>query len=259
MNAATGTNKPPLSLGFGEYSAATVLTIFDTPDTTPRTKIFTSARILLKMVVVANAPQVLVSCLYFAYNAIYTSMLQASEVAGFTTTRKALRTTNPQGAQRSSYWLSLPFSYALPLAGASSLLHWLISRALFLARTEVIDSWSADVEDVSFIEVAYSPLAILLSMLWGIVLLLAMLANGLRKLPPNAILIGGNSLALAAACQNANSAGHERRPVMWGVQKEMEIHEGAGDVDDEAAREEYLHCCFSADEVEPLSAGRKYI
>ena len=73
--------------------------------------------------VLANIPQVLLSYLYLCFNALYTCMLVASEWAGYFYHRKPLRVTSPTGQQRSSYWLQLPFTYAIPLTVASGLLH----------------------------------------------------------------------------------------------------------------------------------------
>lgn len=40
----------------------------------------------------------------------------------------------PQGEQRSTYWLQLPYAYSIPLITASATLHWLISQSIFLMR-----------------------------------------------------------------------------------------------------------------------------
>lgn len=55
------------------------------------------------------------------------------EWAQFASTRRTLRVSKPQGQQRSTYWLQLPYRYSVPLMGAMVLLHWLMSRGLFLA------------------------------------------------------------------------------------------------------------------------------
>ena len=154
----------PYSIGFGQYNAAATLNIFYSDD--PSNEEFSSNSLLLAMVFVANLPQVIVSCLYFAYNTIYTSMVSADEWSRFTAHRKVLRTTDPQGEQRSTYWLSLPWTYAITLAIATSVLHWLISQSLFISRTEVLDTYG-QAEQISYMEVGYSPLAILLATLFG--------------------------------------------------------------------------------------------
>jgi hypothetical protein len=47
--------------------------------------------------------------------------------------RKGLRVSeNPRGAQRSTYFLQLPYRYAIPLLIVSSAMHWMVSQSLFL-------------------------------------------------------------------------------------------------------------------------------
>ena len=198
------------------------------------------------MVAIANLPQVIVSCLYFAYNTVYTSMVSADEWSRFTIQRKALRTSNPTGGQRSTYWLSLPWTYALPLATASSVLHWLISQSLFIARTEVLDT-HGNPEPTSYMEVGYSPVAILIALLFGSGMVLGMVANGCRRLK-GGVLVGNNSLAIAAACHRPErDVGAELRRVRWGAVKHQGSDGSPG------------HCCFTSQEVEVPRVGHIYI
>lgn len=241
-----GIESSPYSLGFGVYNSAAILNIFPTSDGDLTAEDFSSNSILIAMVMVANLPQVIVSCLYFAYNTVYTSMVSADEWSRFTHTRKALRTTDPKGEQRSTYWLSLPWTYALPLAIASSVLHWLISQSLFVARTEVLDS-SGEPEPLSYMEVGYSPLAILIALLFGTGMVLAMVMNGTRKLK-GGVMVGNNSLAISAACHRSEGDfGAERRRVQWGA-----LHHQLADGTPG-------HCCFSSEPVEPPRVGDVYI
>jgi hypothetical protein len=233
---------------FGSYNPDATLSLFGWgrgDNTDPDS--FSSNSILISMVAVANIPQVLVSCLYFAYNTVYTSMVSADEWSRFTTHRKTLRTTDPRGLQRSTYWLSLPWTYALPLAAASSMLHWLISQALFVARTEIL-STEGVAEPVSYMEVGFSPLAILVALLFGSFMVIGMVINGARKLK-GGILVGNNSLAIAAACQRPEKDFDAyMKPVKWGA-----LVQGDG------KREKEGHCAFTSLEVEPPRVGELYI
>ncbi|EPE31687.1 hypothetical protein GLAREA_12443 [Glarea lozoyensis ATCC 20868] len=245
----------PYSIGFGVYNKAATVTIFafSDSDVVSLTKSsFDSSKNLLQMVgkslspqSVANIPQFIVSSLYFAYNTIYTSMHSAAEFSHFTLTRKALRTTRPLGAQRSTYWLSLPWTYSLPLAIASMTLHFLISASLFIARTEILDPSNA-IEPISYMQVGYSPLAILLAVIFGSLMVLAMILNGFRKLDPG-LLVGNNSLAIAAACQRPewDSDAH-LRAVRWGVVRA-------------ATDGRPGHCALCSGEVEVPKLAKKYI
>jgi hypothetical protein len=173
-------------------------------------------------------------------------MVSADEYSRFSIQRKALRTTDPRGLQRSTYWLSLPWTYALPLAIASSLLHWLISQSLFVARTEIIDTFG-NPEPISYMEVGYSPLAILLALLFGSCMVLAMIFNGARRLK-GGVLVGNNSLAISAAChRSVDDVGAELKRVKFGA-LHHQLGNGAPG-----------HCCFSSEEVKPPRVGELYI
>lgn len=64
-----GSYSSPYSLGFGAYNQYAVLNLSLGSGKAE----FTSTSILMGMVVIANMPQVIVSCLYFTYNTVYTS------------------------------------------------------------------------------------------------------------------------------------------------------------------------------------------
>ena len=87
----------------------------------------------------ANTPQILLSFSYFAINRLCTSMCFAREWNSYGTPRKGLRTTNPTGQQRSTYFLQLPYRWSIPLTVTSGFLHWLLSQSLFLVRLEIRD------------------------------------------------------------------------------------------------------------------------
>ncbi|GAB7336524.1 hypothetical protein MBLNU13_g09801t1 [Cladosporium sp. NU13] len=87
----------------------------------------------------ANSFQVLVSFLYLFYNNILTRQVAANEFLGFLDAdndRKALRVSSPKNSeQRSSYFLSLPWRYAIPQMITFMLLHWLVSQSIFIVLT----------------------------------------------------------------------------------------------------------------------------
>lgn len=83
-----------------------------------------------------NAPQIILSCAYFAYNALFTRMLAESEWQSFSMGYRPLRVTNPRGEQRSTFRLQLPYRYSIPLLVISIFLHWITSNALFLFMSE---------------------------------------------------------------------------------------------------------------------------
>ncbi|KAH7025135.1 uncharacterized protein B0I36DRAFT_295925 [Microdochium trichocladiopsis] len=93
--------------------------------------------VLLANVLVANSPQLLMSVLYLFYNNILTRQLLADEWLRFfrRSEKKPLRVSSPKGIQRSSYSLSLPLKYSVPLLACTTLLHWLLSQSIFLVQT----------------------------------------------------------------------------------------------------------------------------
>lgn len=243
---ASGLYSSPYEVKFGAYSEYATINIFNF-GSSPTAEMFDSNRMLIAMVTLANLPQVIVSCLYFAINTVFTSMVSADEWARFITHRKALRTTDPLGQQRSTYWLSLPWTYALPVAVASSILHWLISQSLFVSRTEVLNVEGTP-EPLSYMNVGYNPLAILLSLFFGIGLLLALIATGFRRLAYGSALVGNNSLAIAAACHRTkDDFGAEKKKVQWGAVRHEDEEGNPG------------HCCFSSEAVELPKWGDKYL
>lgn len=62
-------------------------------------------------------------------------MLVGDEWGRFATHRKTLRVTHPRGIQRSTYFISLPYKYGIPLMIANTVLHILISQSLFIIST----------------------------------------------------------------------------------------------------------------------------
>ncbi|KAK3065728.1 hypothetical protein LTR53_018099 [Teratosphaeriaceae sp. CCFEE 6253] len=88
-------------------------------------------------ILIANAPQLLLSLAYLGYNNILTCMLLAREWAGFLHYPRALRVSDPRGQQQSTYWLQLPYPYSVPLLTTMALRHWAVGRSLFLVEIVV--------------------------------------------------------------------------------------------------------------------------
>lgn len=91
---------------------------------------------LLPALMVSNAPQLILSCAYFAFNALYTRILAESEWQAFSMAYRPLRVTSPQGEQWSTYRLQLPYKYSIPLLGTSIFMHWITSNSIFIFITE---------------------------------------------------------------------------------------------------------------------------
>lgn len=83
-----------------------------------------------------NTAQLILSCAYFSYNALYTRLLAELEWQSFSMDFRPLRVTNPQGQQRSTFRLQLPYRYSIPLLVVSIFLHWITSNAIFTFMSE---------------------------------------------------------------------------------------------------------------------------
>ena len=104
----------------------------------------------------ANMWQVIVSFIYLGYNALLTCMLVGEEWAGFAHERKTLRVTHPRGIQRSSYFVSMPYKYGIPLMVANTVLHILISQSLFIVSIIAYRPDLVELQDMSYTLVGYS-------------------------------------------------------------------------------------------------------
>ena len=120
-----------MTMGFGQASSLTLsnwatLGVSNTPSN------------FYRFVIFSNVWQFLVSVLYIQYNAIASSMLANREWMRYTEC-KPLRVTQPVGWQRSSYFVSMPFRYGVPLITTSSFLHYSLSQSVFVVALEQID------------------------------------------------------------------------------------------------------------------------
>lgn len=122
---------------------------------------------LVANILVANAPQLVLSLFYMAYNALLTTYLVQREFSRLARGR-ALRVSEPAQkggvpVQRSSYTLSLPLRYGVPLQASSAVMNWLVSQSLFLARIEALNPDGSPNAARTFSTCGYSPMAVILS------------------------------------------------------------------------------------------------
>ncbi|KAH8179484.1 hypothetical protein LIA77_01003 [Sarocladium implicatum] len=190
---------------------------------------------LISNVLIANLPQLIVSVLYILYNTMLSTFLVQREFSRMHAKEyhKPLRVSEPEGIQRSSYFISLPLRFGVPLYASSGLMHWLISRSFFLARITAIDSKNQQNNLDSFSTCAYSPLAIFITMMAGICLIAVIIGMGLRQYDGTMPMVSTNSKAISAACHALEGDKREGwlLPVQWGV---VSVHGGVG------------HCTFTS-------------
>lgn len=241
------------SLSFGSVNPSALLFLYDSTDE-PTSE---SGWLLLKMVMIANCPQIYFSVLYFLYNRSYTAMLAMAEWTRFSLERKSLRVSNPVGIQRSTYWLQLPYLYSVPLLVGSGLVHWILSESLFLVRISFFDrtgqptfptSSNTDFTPSSntLTVPGYSPKAILAAIIVSAIMLAVLIWNEFRAYKSAIPLVVNSSFAISAACHRPDDdvdAAHKR--VMWGA-----VSQPDGDLPG--------HCCITSHEVEPPIVGEHY-
>jgi hypothetical protein len=129
--------------------------------------------------IVANAPQAALSYLYIVFNALFTNMFVAKEWSSYNTSRKPLRVSSPVGQQRKTYWLNIPFRYAVPAVAVSTLFHWLASQSIFMVQINVTGALNRGQGNIDHKEVGristcgFSPAAIILTFVLGTALAIA--------------------------------------------------------------------------------------
>jgi len=99
----------------------------------------------------------------------------------------------------------------------SSLLHWLTSQSIFLARVDIWDPFGRRVRGI-ISTVGYSCIAIIFALPLGILALLTAVGMGLRPLAAEITAAGSCSAAISAACHawGADSEGIIGKRVRWG-------------------------------------------
>lgn len=200
----------------------------------------------------SNSPQFLLSLLYFALNRICTSMQFEREWNSYAFTRKGLRVTRPRSEQRSTYFLQLPYRWAIPLTIGSGLLHWLLPQSLFLSRFEFRNRDGTLIPDESKCTTGYSAPSFLV---FGIVALYIALisSGGTQELFSGRIQFSMPfachcTLVLSAACHPpTNDTDAHLKKVQWGV-----VRESQNGLTVE-------RCSFTSEEVTLPEASRIYL
>jgi hypothetical protein len=218
---------------------------------------------------IAAAPQLAVSAIYIAINYQITVMVQLRDWTRLTKHRQPLRVSDPipSSAQVSTYWLSLPYRYSIPLLGSSLLLGWLASQALFYYRLVFRDNdGSLFQERYSYYEpilidtspdplgtyqgLGWSGMGVILLMIASVCVFTLSLAFGLQKCAPGLPLGPTSSLVIAAACHPPeDDPDAAKKVVQWGeVQSDNNGEE----------RDPVRHCTVTSRKVESPKAGRWY-
>ncbi|KAI1080057.1 hypothetical protein F5B20DRAFT_542097 [Whalleya microplaca] len=214
------------NLGFGALTPLAYLVV-DLPREDPAGLLYT--------VIVVNLPQLFFSATYTIYSAVLSTFLVQYEFSLMhsSSKRKPLRVSEPVGIQRSSYFISIPLRYGIPLILSSGVIHWLISQSFFLARVTALNTNGSQDYDHSFSTLGFSPIAIIITMLVLFAHLVVLILLGCRKYEGITRMVSTNSLAISAACHTLTKDRDDGYlfPVQWGV---VEIKDGIG------------HCTFTS-------------
>lgn len=143
-------------------------------------------------------------------------MLLAHEYDSYGVQRKPLRVSWPKEKQRSTYYLSLPYRYSVPLLVTSAVLHWLVSQSFFFVAIIPFDIREKSEANYRAFSCGYSPMAIILAISVGGLMILAILCLGMRRFESDIPIAGSCSAAISAACHPLAGKGHELRAVQWG-------------------------------------------
>ena len=189
--------------GFGNYSPGSII-------------VPTQGLSVIANVLIANSPQLMASMAYLSYNGLLTCLLLSREFTTFGHKRHGLRVSDPEGKhQRSTYWLSLPYRFSLPLLGLSAAFHWILSQTLFLVEARVYNPVGKMDPDSnhSISLVGWSPLSLIITMSLGATLMLLPLLMGLFHFKGDAPIVESCSLAISAAC-NARGGQNEAQELL---------------------------------------------
>lgn len=200
---------------------------------------------LVTAAIIANTPQVIISFLYLSYNGIITCMILAHETQRFAEPikgRRSLRMTSPGIRQRGSYFLQVPFRYAIPLMATTSALHYILSRSIFLVNLNIYDTEGAFRGSIQ--QVAWSPAAVVGAVVFILTLSIVLCVCACKRFPVRMPLLRSNTLAIAAACHpHKDDTDAAFRPVAYGVLRADGDKQRVG---------------FSSFEVDELQRGEVY-
>lgn len=158
--------------------------------------------------------------------------------------KKPLRVSVPEGIQRSTYFVSMPLRYGIPLQSSTALLHWLISQSIFVLAADTYRSDGSLVPELSLYATGFSIQAIItckykpdisaffsvhlancpyLALALGLVYIVVLVRLGLRWYPADIPLASSCSAAISAACHRPEGDWEAHMfPVQWGVVSEKD-------------------------------------
>lgn len=175
----------------------------------------------LEGVVIANSAQLIVTVAYYFFNRVLTSMLASAEYSSYGTDRKALRVTWPvkDSKQRSTYWLSVPYKYGIPILLLFTAIHWLVSQGYYYVLMIPYGADDQPLYEKKISSLGFSPLPILITAVIGFIVGMLLLSLAFRRLKSLIPLAGTCSAAISAAChppEDVCTATAAHGELIWG-------------------------------------------
>ncbi|KAM7211822.1 hypothetical protein V8F06_012795 [Rhypophila decipiens] len=159
----------------------------------------------LQLVILANLPQLGMVATYLLYNSLITIMVVELEWNTLGTKPKSLRVSQPRknSSQRGTFFLSLPYRFAIPLLLVSGGLQWLVGQSLFFAEVDLWDEKGQRLGNEAILTLGYSHLALFWLLILGVLAWLpAVLTGFLGRLPTEGMPLLGSCSAVVAACSH---------------------------------------------------------
>ncbi|KAK8048325.1 hypothetical protein PG994_010055 [Apiospora phragmitis] len=212
----------------------------------------------MQAAVLASVPQLLLAILYLTTNSLLTTYWLSHEMSFFAIGLRPLRVSaDPVGYQTTSLYLTLPRPISWALYVLFVAMSFVLSQAVFPA---IVSTGTARVRNTEIVGVGFSTLALLILLALLVVLILGVLALGLRRAPaatyadgaqkgnPLALRGGACSAVLSAKCHPAPGEPERawRCPLVYGVTTEPVGAQQVG------------HCAFSSVSVGAVDAGKIY-
>ncbi|KAM5362963.1 hypothetical protein ACJA88_013787 [Fusarium oxysporum] len=145
----------------------------------------------VRLVLLANIPQLILSISYLQFNSLITKIFMAKEWAQMSTEYRPLRVTEPQGDQVSTS------CYVFMADGG-------FYGSIMDSPTTSANSMG--LSGFGFIAVGYSTIAIMVAIVVFAVVISVPLLLSMRRLPGDMVIVGSNSLAIAAACHASKAS-----------------------------------------------------
>ncbi|RAL64207.1 hypothetical protein DID88_002099 [Monilinia fructigena] len=192
LTTATVPIPHPYSIGLGSYAPLAIVKAFSwsSKSFTPLQKI-TNAQ-FFPTVLLANLPQFAISILLFLFAQVYTRMLSANTFSCLTSPSPSLKSRKIMG-------FSCAYLYISMQAVLGAILHFFASQALFVHQVEIIGSDGSQ-EPLEYMDLGYNPLGILISLVFGSMMLITLMVTGSWRLSGGQ-LVGSGSMEIAAACK----------------------------------------------------------